>query len=422
MSQLMSRTLKGNVNLHLIMEEKFKTNLIKVYFQRPLLDKEVTYNALLPMVLQRGTLNYDTSKKLSKKLEDLYGAYLDGNIFKKGEKQIIEFSLGTADLRYIEDKSLLRNSVKLLNELINQPVLEGDCFRNQYVQQEINNLSNRIQARVNDKNNYAVERCLEEMCSEEPFKLHELGKLEDLKTIGAENLYKHYENILKTSPVDIVAIGNLEIDSLAALFEEELMLSKGNTIQIEREKIDFQPKDLKNIKEAMDVNQGKLSIGFRTNIPFESPEYPALMVYTNLLGGGAHSKLFLKVREERSLCYYIYSRLEKFKSIMYISCGIEVDKYNEAIEVIKQQLDAIQKGDVSDQELEVTKKAMINSVKGMADNNNALVDYYHSQILGKQIVTPSEIIERIQRVSKEEVIAIADKIKMDTVYFLSNEK
>ncbi len=420
MSQMTSERIIGNVNLHLIKEKKFKTNLIKVYFQRPLSAQEVTYNALIPMILQRGTSHYKTAKALSKKLEDLYGALLNGIVFKKGEKQIIEFNLGIPDLRYIDDKKLLRQAIMLLNGVINQPVLENGGFKRQYIEQEVNNLINRMQSRVNDKNKYALERCIEEMCSEENFRLHELGNLEDLKDIDGVQLYQQYGRILNNSPIDIVAVGDQAFDQLADLFREELALKGGEVINIPRETIVYHPAKVKKIHEVMEVSQGKLTIGYRTNIPFEADEYTDLMVYSNLLGGGAHAKLFMKVREERSLCYYIYARLEKFKSIMLISCGIEKEKYEETLSVIEEQLEAVKNGEITDQEFISTKKAMINSIKSMGDNQNTLADYYYSQIVGNRIVTPEEMIKRIEAVTKESLMAVARKIEKDTIYFLSN--
>lgn len=420
MSQLISKALRQNINLHVIKDNKFKTNLIKVYFQRPLTNSEVTDNALIPMILKRGSTQYQTAKDISIKLEELYGSYLDTNIFKKGERQIIEFTLGTPDLRYIEDKNLLREAVKLLNGILSQPLLENDGFKGQYIEQEVSNLTNRIQARINDKNKYAMERCIEEMSQKEAFGLYELGNLADLKKVDSHRLYQQYLQIINNSPIDIVAVGDLDPAELTLMFGEELALGKGTAPAISRETIEFHPTEVKNIHEKLDVNQGKLTIGYRTNIPFEDEKYPAAMVYSNLLGGGAHSRLFIKVREEKSLCYYIYTRLEKFKSIMLISCGIEKKQYDETLRVIDQQMEAIVNGEITDEELESTKKAMINSVNSMGDNQNALADYYYSQIIGNQIIMPDEMIERIKAVTKEAIRNVARMVEKDTIYFLSN--
>lgn len=413
--------LKG-VNLHTLYVDKFKTNLIKLYFQRPLNQEESTLNGLLPMVLQRGTESFQSSKKLSKELEYLYGAFLDSSVLKKGERHIIDFTLGTADLRFVEDQNLLNDSLKLLNEVINKPLVENGCFKTEYVQQEKNNLEKRIKARLNDKSKYAVERCVEEMCSGENFRLYELGRIEDLEAINEKNLYEYYQQVLETSPIEVVVVSNLQHDVVKDAILDKIQYKRGKLVDIPREKTDSVPKEVKKVTEKMEINQGKLTLGYRTNIPYEDPSYPALMVYTNLLGGGPYSKLFLKVREERSLCYYIYSRMEKFKSLMLISCGIEVSKYDETVKVIQAQLEEIKKGNISDEEMENTKKAMINSVKSMGDNSNALADFYYGQAITKQFIAPEELIDLIKGVKKEEVAAVGEKIMLDTIYFLENKQ
>ncbi len=410
------------VNLHTIIVDKFKTNLIKFNFQRPLIQGESTLNGLLPMVLHRGTENLQTSKMLSKELEYLYGAYLNSNVVKKGERHIVDFTLGVADLNFVEDRNLLNESLKLMNDVINKPYKENGLFKKEYLQQEKSNLEKRIKARVNDKNRYAVERCIEEMCSEENFALYEQGRLEDLPNINENNLFNYYKQFINNSPVDIMVVGNLNHADIKKVILDQFEFNSGEKIKIPREKIDFIPKQIKKVRESMDISQGKLTMGFRNNIPYEDPSYPALMVYVNLLGGGAHSKLFLKVREERSLCYYIYSKMDKFKSIMLVSCGIEVDKYDETVEVIMQQLEEIKKGNISNEEMENTKKAMINSVNEMGDNASAMADFYYGQVITKQYYSPSQLIDQIQNVKKEEIVAVAEKMMLDTIYFLNNQQ
>lgn len=424
MEQIISETLSKQSAIHLLQEEKFKTNLIKIYFQRPLKAPEATYNALISMVLPRGTKKFQTAREISMELERLYGAYFDTRVVKKGERQVLEFTLGVGDLRYIEDQSLLDKAYQLIEGILYDPLMDGGQFREGILQQEIQNLRQRIESRINDKNQYALERCIEAMCEEEAFALYEWGRIEDLENLPTQELTKQYQRLVNESPVDIVAVGNLNMETLRDLGHRLRLNQSKQLVYINREKILFPPaKDRpRYVKEKLEVSQGKLTIGYRTNIPYESELYPALMLYSHLLGGGAHSKLFLKVREEKSLCYYIYCKLEKFKSILLVSCGIEAEKYEEVLTVINQQLELTKAGEITDEEMENTRKAMINTVLGMKDNQNALADYYHSQILSGEMVSPGEMIEKIKKVTKEQVMEVAAHVAMDTVYFLSNSE
>lgn len=422
MNNLKSEEIKKNVVLHTLKEDKFKTNLINFYFKRPLKKEEVTYNALLPMVLQRGTNTYETSKELSKRLEDLYGAQLSGDVAKKGENHIIRFSMYIADGRYIEDENILEEGLKFLNDVITNPILNEDAFIKKYVDQEIGNLKNRISSRINDKMKYSVDRCIEIMCEKEKYGIYEYGYTSDFKNIDSESLYKHYKKVITTSPLDIVAVGNIDHEHIKEMLLKILQINIEKTIPIENRVEEINPMEVKEIKEKMDINQGKLTIGYRTNTPYYDSLYPALMLYSSILGGGAHSKLFTKVREENSLCYYIFSRVEKYKSLLLISSGIEIQNYEMAKELIIKQVHDMEKGNITQQEIEQAKRSTINSIREFGDSSNSLAEYLYGQVFSNNIESIDELIKKIESVTKEEIAEVSQKIKLDTVYFLTNQE
>ena len=88
MKNLKTIEIGKNVNLTLIPESKFKTNLVSVFISRRLNREEVTKNALLPAVLKSGCSKYKTISQLTDREEELYGAYLSAGISKRGENQI----------------------------------------------------------------------------------------------------------------------------------------------------------------------------------------------------------------------------------------------------------------------------------------------------------------------------------------------
>ncbi|SCX89129.1 EF-P 5-aminopentanol modification-associated protein YfmF [Alkaliphilus peptidifermentans] len=418
MLNLTSEQIADGLQLHTVNEDKFKTNLINIYFKRPLIPEEVTYNALLPMVLQRGTKHHKTSQELAKKLDYLYGSSLNGDVGKKGERQIILFSLNTVGLKYIDDKNLLEDCMKLMNEILFDTLIEGEGFKEEYVAQEKLNLESRIKGRLNDKNRYAYDRCIEEMCRNEKFHLYEYGILEDIPQINGKNLLNHYRNIIETSPIDIVVVGSLQHQQVKEYITNSLKFNQKEIIKIEDDSFISHERPIHEVDEKMEINQGKLSLGYRTNLSYQDPLYPALMVYSSILGGGPHSKLFLKVREERSLCYYIYSKLEKFKSLMMISSGIEVDKANETKTVVQQQIDEMKDGKITDHEMTNGKKALITAIEALGDSAGAMAEYTYSQIVGNHFINPDELIEKINSVRIEDVVMVAKKVQLDTVYFL----
>jgi Predicted Zn-dependent peptidases len=188
-----SEKLGRSINLTSIYTSKFKSNYLSFYFIRPLDREEVTLNALLPMVLNRGSQKYSNFIAIERELELLYGASLDYDVYKSGEKQIIKFSIEWADSNYVNETSIDTKAIEILFDIIFHPVLNDGIFVEDYVEQEKQNLQKKIKSRINDKRSYAITRCIEEMCKTERFGIYSLGYVEDLKDINSENLTKHYK-------------------------------------------------------------------------------------------------------------------------------------------------------------------------------------------------------------------------------------
>jgi predicted Zn-dependent peptidase len=413
--------MSKNVNLHIIKTKKFKTNLINVFLKRPLRQDEVSKNALLTMVLGRGSKNYPNTKVLSEELENLYGAAFVWDTAKKGEKNIIRIAFQMVNDMYVKDDHVFKKGLSILNDFINNPLVENNKFNEEYVKQEKKNLIERIEAQKNDKMRYAYDRCIEEMCKGEPFALSEYGSVEDVNKITPEELYSHYEDIIKSSEIDLCVVGNVKKDEIEKIIEENLKFNVDSVVPVKREKISGAREEVQVVTDEMDINQGKLTLGYKTNVAYEDKLYNPLVVYSSILGGGVNSKLFKNVREKESLCYYVFSRIEKFKSLMFIGSGIEFDKYERAIEVIGEQIDSMKKGDFNEDDIISAKNSIITSVRSMTDSAGMLSDFYYTQSISKTNDSIEEIIEKIRRVSKEEIIEVASKIQLDTIYFLKNK-
>lgn len=162
-------------------------------------------------------------------------------------------------------------------------------------------------------------------------------------------------------------------------------------------------------------------MGYRTNIDYkdESLYYP-LVVGSSVLGGGPHSKMFINIREKESLCYYIYSSVEKYKSILYISSGIEAQNYEKTVDLIKKQIEAIKQGEISSDEIENSKSGLINSMKSLADSIGGMSDFYFAQTMGGTNTTIDKMIENINKVEVKDIVKSFEKIELDTIYFLRN--
>lgn len=411
----------NGINVYKINQNRFKTNTINIFFHDSLTKENASLNALMPAVLRRGCERFPTFKDIALYLEELYGAVFDCGVAKKGERQIIQFYAEYIADRYtLEDEGLLDKVFSLLVEIITQPVLVNGIFKEDYVTSEKENLKRLIESRVNDKVQYAVERCFEEMCTEEPFGIYDYGSIEDIEKIDSKALYQHYTKALQTMPADIYFTGDIDNSKIIELSEKLKKLERTNIKNIGMGEIDKDIKEVKNITEKMNVNQGKLTMGFRTYIAPGSEEYYSLMVYSTVLGGGMHSKLFQNVREKASLAYYAFSRLEKFKGLMVISSGIESENKDKAIEIINEQLEDIKQGKITDYEYDSTLKSIETGIKSLKDSQLQMVDFYMSQDLTGQGDNFESLVEKIKKVTREDIVKAAKNIKLDTVYFLTS--
>jgi len=412
----------GNgIYLNLIRTDKFKSNLLSYYFLRPLSKEEVTKNALLPLVLKRGTAEYDTNLKIQRKLEETYGASLSIAINKRGEKHVLRFTVETVNGDYVGDGDYIYEVINLLKSIIYNPALEKGYFRRDYVEQEKENLRHKIEGRINDKRSYALDRCIEEMCRNEKFSIFPLGNIDDLENIDEGILYKHYQNVINTSPIEIFYVGEYD-EKLIEYIKNIEKVERDSVITIPREQIISGVQTKNMVHEDLDVTQGKLVLGYRTGIPYEDRLYNGLIVASDILGGGPNSKLFRNVREKESLAYYITSTIYKYKSIMLIDGGIEFNNFEKTIDIVKEQLEEMKHGNFTDEDIEVSKKSIKSSTESIRDSIFLISEYFFSQILSEDSRSLEEILRDIDSVSREEITEAMSKVVLDTIYFMKNSK
>ena len=413
-------SLGDKINLTLIPGEKFKSNLVSIYIQR-LLDKdEATKNALIPEIVTSGSRKYPSAREISNELDNLYGSSMGADVTKRGERQVLSFKIISTNEKYLDEK-IFKNVIEFFNEVINNPLVIDGGFKEEFLNIEKENLKDRIQAKINDKGRYALERAFEEMCEGERYSISEYGYEEDIDKITPQELYNHYRDILRTSPIDIVVEGDFDEEEIIKIITENFKFERGNIIDIPRDEFKKDIEEVKYINEKMDITQGKLIMGYRSNVDYlDEEKYYALVVGSNILGGGPDSKLFINVREKESLCYYVYSSVEKYKGILFVSSGIESNNYEKTVDLINAQIEKLKNGDISEQELKNSKSALISSMRTISDSIGGRSDFYFAQSMGKTGSTIDSIIEKLSKVSIEDIVKVVQDINLDTVYFLSN--
>ncbi|MBY0144451.1 EF-P 5-aminopentanol modification-associated protein YfmF [Neobacillus niacini] len=405
--------------LHVIETDKYKTNTFVWKMKAPLTKEDVTKRALLPQVLQSSTSKYPTTTALRSYLDELYGATLFIDLAKKGEYHIISFTLEIANEKFLSDTTpLLKRGFELLSEVLTKPNVLGNAFDQDTVNKEKRTLKQRIQSVYDDKMRYSNVRLLQEMCKDEPYALQVNGEAEDVEAITAETLFDYYNKAFSEDELDLYVIGDVKGDEVKSLADDLLKFEERTPKKIVNSEQQIKDK-VQEIKEEQDVKQGKLNIGYRTNIIYGDSDYFALQLFNGIFGGFSHSKLFINVREKASLAYYVSSRLESHKGLMMVMSGIDLKNYDQAVGIIRDQLEAMKKGDFTDQELVQTKAVIRNQILETIDTSRGLTEIlYHNVVAGKEIKLEQWITD-MEKTTKEEIIAVANKIKLDTIYFLT---
>ncbi len=408
------------INLNIIPSDKFKTNNLLINFTVSLCEKTAPFASLLPSVLRRGCEEYPTMKELNRQLEYLYAATLGGNSGKSGENQFLLFKASFLRNEFTPDKTdLLALVCDMMAGLLFRPCLIDGKFSEEYVESEKKNLIDRIEAEINNKGAYANKRLLEIMCEGEPYAVDHLGTSESVSAINAASLTEFYKNDFAKAPVEIFFVGVCDEDAFEEMIREKFSPFARTPVPYAVDTVKETVSKLRRVTEEMPVNQGKLSIGFRTGAYSAKKNVEKFLVFNEIFGGSPTSKLFENVREKLSLCYYCSSRFAAPKGIMYIASGVKVGDETSAENEILRQLDAMKSGDFSDNDIAVAKMSLENSYRSCCDDADRLASWYLTRIItGAENADIQDVIDKINKVTREDIVEIANTVLQDTVYFL----
>ncbi len=420
------KRLGDGVELSAIQTDKFKTGLLAVTLTIPLSGETATAGALIPEVLSRGSRNHPDMERLSAATDALYGASLGPAVRQRGESQCVSFLSSFIDDHYALDGSaVLEPTAALMGEVLLDPVLQEGAFRRDYVESEGVNLADRIEARVNDKRGWAVFRLIQEMCAGEAYAVDKLGSAQCARSMTAERLWADYRALLSRARVNFYYGGAARLERVEdAVRRAFAPLLTGRDAPV-RCQVEAEPRGpVRTVTDAMDVTQGKLAIGFRTGgITMASDDYPALVVCNALYGGSANSKLFLNVREKLSLCYYASSMLDKVKGLMVVSSGVEFAQFDRAQEAILDQLEAMRRGDFTQEELTAAIRTVTGSLRGRQDSQGQMEDDRLTGVLFHAAAgEDGELIKAVEAVTADQVAGAAQKLKLDTIFRLTGKE
>lgn len=410
-------SLQHQMSLIHLPGEQFRTGRLTGVFSVPLRLSTAAGYAILPGLLSRCCEAYPTVPAFNRRLDDLYGASLDGHVIAPGGWQTLVFSVNFLNQRYVPSgEDLTQQATQLLLDILFRPVLENGVFREEDFNEEKRCLLERLQSEFNNKRLYARRRCKELLCPDHPFSLDPNGTEETVAALTATQVADARKELLANARIHWIYQGDTDIETLARTLEQPFQgihrcpptVTADNSFTIKQcEKT-----------EQLELKQAKLVLGFRIAAAEPAKEVMAARIMNALWGGSPSSLLFKHVREEQSLCYYCASAYDRFQGVILVDSGVEAADADKAKTEILKQLDAIREGNFSDEELEAARRSIVQYFSSLEDTPGDREGWYVSQTLYDTYLTPKEVGQHLMSVTKEDICRAARLTHFDTAYLL----
>lgn len=420
--------LNERIFIHLMKTDKFKSNVVAAFLLTDLDKETVTKNALIPAVLRRGTAKLKTMKDISIKMDEMYGAVFDASTDKIGDKQAIQLYASTINNKFaLNGEDLLSETLDFMFDAIYNPYLENGIFSEEYVNGEKETLRDLIKSKINNKGSYALLRCTEETFGDDPYALFKYGREEDLDGITASNLYEQYQMLLNKSEKHFYICGDVEEVKIREFFEKKYeniptTLEMIHEPEYRTKKSELNITEVKEVREKMDVTQGKLVLAYDVDVDLSASSFYKMTLYNTILGASSNSKLFQNVREKASLAYTTRSTYLKHKGVLFVTAGIELDKYEKALELVKVQVNDMAEGNFTDEDIKDAKVFLKNLFSSIKDDQVTLVELSIGNFVLGLDATIDEMIASFEQVTREDIIEVANKVRLVTNYYLCAEQ
>lgn len=412
--------IKG-VHLHFIQSEKFKTNKIKVRFSAPMSEKTIAGRVLTASMLETSNALYPTSQAFREKLANLYGANYSTSLSRRGLVHYLDINLSFVRDQFLSRKNMLADEIlDFLKASLFFPLSNGQAFDTKTFEIEKRNVLTDLEAEI-ENHFYHAHRELNNLFYDLPeMRIPRVATIELVKKETAETSFAAFQQMLNQDQIDFFFIGDFNEIAVREKIQEfqfsereqPLQLSyQQNYSNITREKL-----------EQRDVHQSIVELAYHFSSQYGDRSHLPLIVLNGLLGGFAHSKLFVNVREKESLAYTISSSFDIFSGLMRIYAGIDRANRTKTIALINRQILDLKRGHFTDEELEQTKNMLKNSILLAQDRQNTLIERaYMSSVLGKKFLSLEAWLKALENVSKADLIEAAQQLKLQAIYFMEGK-
>lgn len=407
----------GSYKLHLIKTDKFKSITVKVSFHRVIKKNEITIRNILSDMFMQSSKKYNSKRELTIKAQDLYAAGLRTTNSRLGNYINTDFYLTVLNDKYTEDGNFA-SSLEFLSEIMFNPDVENGKFNEEKLDIVKSTCRSALNSIKEDASNYSLVRMAEAFGEGEPISYRMMGYLEDLDDITGTSLYEFYLDMIKNDFVDIFVIGDISIkettDLIKMYFKFDILKKLKMPFMVDEKK----PRRSKLVFNGeIDNTQSKLAIGCRINGLSEYERNYPLTLFNVIFGGCSDSKLFKEVREENSLCYTIYSITNKLDNVLLIRAGIDKENYKKTVSLIEKNLKDMCNGKFDETDILMAKEYYNTALEEIEDSQSKIINNY----LMMELINTDDIDvkrEKMSKVTKSEIVKVAKKVTIDTIFCL----
>ena len=406
--------------LHVIKTNRFKTVFYSVNIRFKDEKENERYTSMLSRILLHTSKKYDSLKEINIACANIYDPSYNIKILESGSQDVLSLTASFANEKYTE-KGMNEQNIKFLSDfLFNPKVVDGgfdsDVFENQKAK-----LLEYYKSLKDMPRNYAESRLSEEMQIKgyQIFKLDEL--IRSITSLTRYDLYDFYKKIMNEGILDVFVCGDVDEKEVYDILKKTIIF-KGhgnrNINHLVKQK-NFNLKPNVVIESSLNT-QSNLVIGVKFSSLSDFERKYVFVLYSWILGGGMNSLLNQTVREKNSLCYYIYAIRQTLFETMRIYAGINGEDFEKTYNLIQNEMNNMEKGTFADELFEGVKEIYYNSLVKIEDSQSDVVSNYISELfLGNDNISKRH--EEMSKVTKEDVIALAKKAHIDTVYLLKGE-
>ena len=416
----------NDIDVYYIKSDKFKTITWTMVFTHEPGNNLINEYYFLTNALDDNMKKYPSNVKKYRYQSSLYGLDAYSSITAIGNNIVNTFVITYPNESYIENcDKLSKKAFVFLNELITNPILRKGRFTKKVLNNNIEEANELHQLLKSIKDMYAYYLFSKKLYIDYPDLQFNFPEHDKLISVNLDSLTKAYNNLFDEANIAIFVTGNFNDNEFDKIIKNNLSNKIVNHSVSKEKRIFSYNKDLlpKYIRyKDKSVKQARIFLGYNTDIEYLSDKHPIMSVLDNILGGFDQSKLFMQIREERNLAYYVDSSYIPDENLLIVSVSTSFENQNLVIEMIKNVVNEMKEGNISDELFNRAKSNCIHSLKTIVDSQfSYLMQHIKSLHLNNEKYDLKKRLSQYNSVTKQDVIEACNSLILNTIFVYSKE-